>query len=65
MVANLRDGTLLIASAIELLRSHAGCPVAILTGDINLQNKCEFAGIPFIEPMQETAHHGEGPVARA
>lgn len=40
----------IIASCIEIMRVHPRSIVALVTGDINLQNKAEFARIPFIEP---------------
>lgn len=44
------DDDRLIATAIELMRQHPRCPVVIVTGDINLQNKAEFARVQLIEP---------------
>lgn len=40
----------IIASCVEAMRVHPRSMVALVTGDINLQNKAEFARIPFIEP---------------
>jgi PIN domain len=40
----------LIAETLEIIRMHAGRPVALVTADINLQNKCEHAQIIFYEP---------------
>jgi hypothetical protein len=39
-----------IASYFEIIRSYPSYNVSIVTGDINLQNKAEFALIPFVEP---------------
>lgn len=39
-----------IASYFEIIRSYPDYNVSIVTGDINLQNKAEFALIPFYEP---------------
>jgi len=40
----------LLASCVEAMRRHPRSRVALVTGDINLQNKAEFARIPFLEP---------------
>jgi len=40
----------ILASTIEVIRENMGCGVFIVTGDINMQNKAEFASIPFLEP---------------
>jgi rRNA-processing protein FCF1 len=39
-----------IASVIEVMRAHARSAVVIVTRDVNLQNKAEFASLPFVEP---------------
>jgi hypothetical protein len=39
-----------IASILEVMRGFPRSPVIIVTRDINLQNKVEFARIPFVEP---------------
>jgi PIN domain len=39
-----------IASVIEVIRAHPRSAVVIVTRDINLQNKAEFASLPFAEP---------------
>lgn len=39
-----------IASAIEVMRTTPQAAVAIVTRDLNLQNKAEFADLPFVEP---------------
>lgn len=39
-----------LASAIEVMRADLGKRAFIVTADINLQNKAEFAGVPFREP---------------
>jgi len=38
-----------LATTLEVIRSNLGDRVFIITGDINLQNKAEMAGIPFCE----------------
>ncbi len=40
----------MLASTVEAMRMHPRSTVALVTGDINLQNKAAFAGIPFLEP---------------
>jgi len=40
----------ILASFIEVMKIYPNSPVIIVTTDINMQNKAEFAGIPFIEP---------------
>jgi predicted ribonuclease YlaK len=40
----------LIASSLEVARAYARSPLAIVTRDINLQNKCEQARIVCLEP---------------
>jgi rRNA-processing protein FCF1 len=46
--ANNKDDCLL-ATSIEIIQSNLGARVFIVTGDINMQNKAELAGIPFVE----------------
>jgi rRNA-processing protein FCF1 len=40
----------LIASTIEVMRLYPHSPVILVTRDVNVQNKANFAGIPFEEP---------------
>ncbi|MFX1707178.1 PIN domain-containing protein [Chitinophaga sp. CC14] len=40
----------LIAETVEIIRDNAGSVIALITADINLQNKCEMADLHFIEP---------------
>ena len=40
----------LLASTVEVARAYALSPVALVTRDLNLQNKCEFARIAFLWP---------------
>jgi hypothetical protein len=47
--ANNNDDRLL-AGVLEVMRLHPRCPVLLVTRDINLQNKAEYAGFPFVEP---------------
>lgn len=42
----------LIAEFLEIMRSNGDRPVILVTEDINLQNKCELADLPFIEPPE-------------
>lgn len=41
-----------LASVIEVMRLHPRCTVLVVTRDVNLQNKLEFARIPFLEPPE-------------
>jgi hypothetical protein len=43
------DDDRILASCVEVMRAHPRCVVLLVTGDINLQNKAEFALVPFIE----------------
>ena len=43
----------LLASCVEIMRLHPRSTVMLVTGDINLQNKAEFALVPFLEPPPE------------
>jgi len=40
----------IIASFVEIVRIHPKSMVLLVTSDMNMQNKCEFAGFLFIEP---------------
>jgi len=40
----------LIAECFDIVRQYADRPVLLITGDINLQNKCEVADLIFEEP---------------
>ena len=40
----------MLASTVEAMRMHPRSTIALVTGDINLQNKATFAGVPFLEP---------------
>lgn len=40
----------ILASCLEVMRSHPRASVVLVTADINLQNKAEFALMPFLEP---------------
>ena len=44
----------MLASCLEAMRVHSRSAVILVTGDINLQNKAEFARVPFIEPPGAT-----------
>jgi len=50
----------LLAAMVEVMRAHPRSPVVLVTRDINLQNKAEFARLPFVEPP---ARPEESPVA--
>jgi len=40
----------ILAATIEVMRGNPRSAVLMVSRDINMQNKCEFAGIPFVEP---------------
>lgn len=40
----------LLASFIEIIKEHTNSVVVLVTADINLQNKAEYARLPFVEP---------------
>jgi rRNA-processing protein FCF1 len=40
----------LLANVIEVMRTRPRSPVWLVTRDINLQNKAEYANVPFVEP---------------
>jgi hypothetical protein len=40
----------ILASLVAVMREHPRTPVILVTRDINLQNKAEYAGLPFVEP---------------
>src|SRR5439155_14433359 len=40
----------LLASVLEIVREHPHSPVILVTRDVNMQNKADLAGIPFVEP---------------
>jgi hypothetical protein len=44
----------LLAAIIEVMRLRPGSPVILVSLDINLQNKPEFARVPFLEPPTPT-----------
>jgi rRNA-processing protein FCF1 len=48
------DDDRILASFVEVMREHARTPVILVTRDINLQNKAEYAGLPFVEPPAKT-----------
>lgn len=43
----------LLASFVEIIRSYPNSVVLLATADINLQNKAEYARLPFVEPCSE------------
>jgi len=45
----------ILAGVIEAMRTRPHSPVLLVTRDINLQNKADFAGIPFLEPPDPSA----------
>lgn len=42
-----------LASTIDIIRTNPAAAVFVITRDINLQNKADFAGIPYREPPQK------------
>lgn len=40
----------ILATVIEVMRMRPHSTVWLVTGDINLQNKAEYANVPFVEP---------------
>jgi len=42
-----------LAAVLEVMRTCPWSPVTVVTRDINLQNKAEFARIPFVEPPEQ------------
>lgn len=46
------DDDRLIAETLELTLAEGGRIIALLTGDINLQNKCELYKIPFLDSKE-------------
>jgi predicted ribonuclease YlaK len=42
----------LLAGSIEVMRLRPRSPVILVSRDINLQNKAEFAQVPFVEPPE-------------
>jgi PhoH-like ATPase len=45
----------ILAGTIEAMRRYSGSPVTIVTRDLNLRNKAEFARVPFVEPPDPPA----------
>lgn len=48
------DDDRILASFVEVMREYARTAVILVTRDINLQNKAEYAGLPFVEPPDST-----------
>ncbi len=44
------DDDRILAGFIEVMRQHPRCPVFLVTGDINLTNKADYAGLPCVPP---------------
>jgi PIN domain len=45
----------ILASFVEVMREHVRTPVILVTRDINLQNKAEYAGLPYVEPPEPSS----------
>jgi hypothetical protein len=43
----------ILAATIEVIRRNPRSAVLVVSRDINMQNKCEFAGISFVEPPDQ------------
>src|SRR5262249_54595194 len=54
------DDDRILAGFIEVMRQHPRCPVFLVTGDINLTNKADYAGLPCVPPPEPTV---TGPTA--
>jgi hypothetical protein len=52
------DDDRIIAGFVEVMRQHPRTPVTLVTRDINLQNKAEYADLPFVEPPDPQAETG-------
>jgi predicted ribonuclease YlaK len=52
-----RDGAddALLAGALTLQSDHPPSAVVLITRDLNLQNKCEMVGLPYLEPPPDPA----------
>jgi hypothetical protein len=46
------DDDRILAGFIEVLRQHPRCPVFLVTADINLTNKADYAGLPCLPPPE-------------
>lgn len=44
----------ILANLIEVMRSNPRSPVWLVTRDVNLQNKADYANLPFVEPPDQT-----------
>jgi hypothetical protein len=42
----------ILAGFMEVMRQHPRCPVVVVTGDINLTNKAEYARVPCVPPPE-------------
>ena len=48
-----------IASVLECMRSNTRSALCIVTRDINMQNKCEYSYLSYVEPPELTAESNE------
>jgi hypothetical protein len=44
----------ILAGFIEVMRQHPRCPITLVTGDINLSNKADYARVPCVAPPEPT-----------
>lgn len=52
------DDDRILASFVEVMRQHPRTSVILVTRDINLKNKAEYAGLPFVEPPDPPKSRG-------
>jgi hypothetical protein len=52
------DDDRILASFIEVMRQNPRTPVILVTRDINLQNKADYAGLSFVEPPDPPKSRG-------
>jgi predicted ribonuclease YlaK len=55
------DDDRILAGFIEVMRQHPRCPVFLVTGDINLTNKADSAGLPCLAPPEPPGGPAGGP----
>jgi len=46
----------ILASLLELIQIYPNSPIILVSRDINIQNKAEFAHFPFVEPPEPLPH---------
>ena len=48
-----------IASFLEVMRHHPCCEVVLVSRDVNVRNKADFASLPVIAPPEPAAQEGD------